>query len=187
MMMIKVLPIVFFLIESTGIQFTYAVKNIDCPIEQIKVTALVFPPYVVRANSSKYKGIAHDFVKEGLEKCFSHCKLSPPIWTFVNNTEDLIKSVATNSTDIALPIPSCIEYDLEDTDDWSSVNQSAHFVFENMITSPGLSYVVHTENFNFKARREIILRLLGIWPIVVFCLLLAGTSGIFVWALVSNM
>lgn len=183
--MIKVLAIVFFLIASRAmIQLTFAAKNTDCPTEQIKVTTLLLPPYVIHVNSTTHQGIAYDFIKKGLEKCFSHCQVGPVIWTFVNNTKDLIEIVTNKSTDIAFPIASCVEYELEESEDWSSENYS-NFVFEDMIESPGLSHIVHTENFNYKARKQIISQLVEIWPIVGFCLLLAGMSGIFVWALVS--
>ncbi|XP_031569206.1 uncharacterized protein LOC116303754 [Actinia tenebrosa] len=182
MAMVKVLAVFFFLIESCAIQQTSAAQNTDCPTEQLKVTALLLPPYVIHVNATTHQGIAYDFIKKGLERCFDHCQVGSVSWTFVNNTKDLVEIVTNKSTDIAFPITSYVEYELEKSEDWFSENHS-DFVFEEMMESPGLSHVIHTENFNHKARMHIVSNLLEIWPIVVFCLLLAGTSGIFVWAL----
>lgn len=164
----------------------------SCPSNGITVSVLIIPPYVQQSTASNGSGIAYDFVEQSLLKCFRSCNLPPVKWNFVNSSKVLRDVVLAKKTDLAFPIVPSLEQDIEQGE-LELMLQSNYgfsgnvtFVFDSLIGSPGLSFIVHTESFNSKARQHIVDGLLQIWPIVVLCLLLAGMSGIFVWALVSS-
>lgn len=181
------LVLLLYLISSAS---SVSSSSSGCPSTSIIVTALILPPYVIYHNSTSF-GIAIDFVRQSIKKCFRSCNLPPVQWNIVNTSTALKKAILSKSTDIAFPIVPSMEQEIEEgeldvkliSNVYNSTNNS--YVFENLIGSPGMSFIIHTNNFNKKARQHIIDALLEIWPIVVFCILLAGMSGIFVWAVVS--
>lgn len=125
-----------------------------------------------------------------LKKCFRPCKVE---WKLVNSSRALRDALLLKTTDFALPIVPFIEHELEDGElvqdienDFNSGGNNS-LDFKNIVSSPGLSFIVHTSNFNNRAKKHIIVALLQVWPIVVFLIILAGMSGIFVWALVSRI
>ncbi|XP_048581924.1 uncharacterized protein LOC5511609 isoform X2 [Nematostella vectensis] len=165
--------------------FEDAVRNADCPTEPIIVHILSLPPYAWQVNNTHSAGIAFTFIRRGLEKCFSHCNASQPKYVFVNSTDELCAVLLQNATDIALPITSALENELDDGDDptFDYYQKHPHLVFDSLVNSPGLSYVIHLGNTNDVVKNHMINALVEVWPVVIYCILLAGISGILVWVM----
>ncbi|EDO39895.1 predicted protein [Nematostella vectensis] len=165
--------------------FEDAVRNADCPTEPIIVHILSLPPYAWQVNNTHSAGIAFTFIRRGLEKCFSHCNASQPKYVFVNSTDELRAVLLQNATDIALPITSALENELDDGDDptFDYYQKHPHLVFDSLVNSPGLSYVIHLGNTNDVVKNHMINALVEVWPVVIYCILLAGISGILVWVM----
>ena len=144
---------------------------------------LVHPPMTTDYRDQNFKGILGDFFGEIIEKCFvEQCQISPKSFkiTVFNSTASFVGSMKENNSDIAFPIMRPLKMFLT-SDDYNG----SRFRFEEFMKTPWYSLILDVKNFNSKAN-SIVFKTLGesVWPIVIFTLLIAGISGICVWALV---
>ena len=154
-----------------------------CLLNGASLSVLVHPPMTTDYRDQNFKGILGDFFGEIIEKCFvEQCQISPKSFkiTVFNSTASFVGSMKENNSDIAFPIMRPLKMFLT-SDDYNG----SRFRFEEFMKTPWYSLILDVKNFNSKAN-SIVFKTLGesVWPIVIFTLLIAGISGICVWALV---
>lgn len=153
-----------------------------CLLNGASLSVLVHPPMTTDYRDQNFKGILGDFFGEIIEKCFvGQCQMSPESFkiTVFNSTASFVVSMKENNSDIAFPIMRPLKMFLT-SDDYNG----SRFRFEEFMKTPWYSLILDVKNFNSKAN-SIVFKTLGesVWPIVIFTLLIAGISGICVWAL----
>ena len=156
-----------------------------CPSTGLRISILYLPPFTNNTGSKIYRGILGDFFEHIVQKCFVQmCQLSMNSSTIklFNSTESFIKDIAANNTDIAFPITRPTKMFLS-----GETYTGPALMFDTLIKSPGYSLIMNVESVNSKANDIVFATLLeSTWPIFVFTLLIAGISGICVWALVRS-
>ena len=156
-----------------------------CPSTGLRISILYLPPFTNNTGSKIYRGILGDFFQHIVKKCFVQmCQLSMNSSTLkvFNSTESFIEDIAANNTDIAFPITRPTKMFLS-----GETYTGPLLMFDTLIKSPGYSLIMNVESVNSKANDIVFAALLeSTWPIFVFTLLIAGISGICVWALVRS-
>lgn len=144
------------------------------------------PPYVIPESWRKNRsGLLHDFVHGSLIYCFRqhNCNKTKITQNKVLKQDDLISSIHNETADIAFPIePSLPSLPTEGME--ASFIDSVTLV--GVIKSPGFAMVIDYNACKEKVEKLTTDTILSAWPICAAMLLLAGISGISIWALVSN-
>lgn len=157
-----------------------------CPDPPIRVSILNNPPFTLSSPRPAQKtGIVGDFFKDLVQKCFvKKCdNLTKDSFqmTRFNDTDSFVRSILDKQAQIAFPISRPVRTALtEQTDE-----NGPPLIFEELIVSPGYSFIMNVNIFNARANDVVMKTLMqNSWPIIVFTFLLAGISGICVWILV---
>lgn len=162
-------------ITTTGEQI-HPTKAI-CPFENVSISALIDPPYVVDSNVTK--GIISEFIIEALRTCFDtkicRGKIRHLQWRSLYTQDELSQAVKKKQSDLVFPVPPSLR---------SRRRQTVNYY--PVITTPGLALIV-----NYHACKKIAGTLLSttvssVWPILVFSLLMAGIMGVLIWAMVRE-
>ena len=158
----------------------------NCPISSTNFSAAFLhnPPYV-KANSTKWHGLIYDFVQAGLIRCFRRysCNMTKMHWKEVFSEEKLSSLTLEEKTDIAIPItPSLFSSLTEEL----STSRNWRVTLFTIVESPGLALVIDYDACKTKIEKIITYTILSAWPVCAVILLLAGISGISIWALVRN-
>lgn len=160
--------------------------NCSVPKTGLTVSVLIDPPYT-EFESGKVKGILGLYLHKIIKNCFiksPECRLSASVFRMkvFNDTASFFSDIEENKTDLAFPISSPRKKNMSDE---SYTGPNMHF--EVFIKSVEYSLIMDVKNFNRKMNDIVFAALLvSVWPIVVFTLLIAGISGIFVWILVCT-
>lgn len=158
----------------------------SCPISSANFTVAFLhnPPYV-KANTTKWHGLISDFVQAGLSRCFRRytCNMKMIHWKEVFSEETLSSLTLEEKTDIAIPITpslfSSLTGELSKSRDW-------RVTLVTIVESPGLALVIDYNACKTRMEEIITYTILSAWPVCAVILLLAGISGISIWALVSD-
>lgn len=180
---------VFLFLTISAIVRAESAKNsrnpVSCPLSNkttFTVNFVVDPPYVTKIarvrNGKTKQGIMYDFARMGITECFHSfkCSMKQVNWVAVNSTF-LNTSIVDGQTDVAFAIhPSATP----------SFPSSPLVTFLTPLHSPGLAFIVDYDACTKDTERLTVNTLLSaVWPNFSFTLLLAGISGIFIWALVN--
>ena len=141
------------------------------------------PPYV-KVNGTKWKGLLYDFVQWGLIRCFHQysCNTKAIHWKEIFSEDRLSAVVLDETTDIAIPITPSLSSSLTEE------LRNSRFTGVTLVTavkSPGLALVIDYHACKMKTEKLTTSTILSAWPVGAVILLLAGISGISIWALVS--
>lgn len=158
----------------------------NCPISSTNFSAAFLhnPPYV-KADRTKWHGLIYDFVQAGLIRCFRRysCNMTKMHWREVFSEEKLSSLTLEEETDIAIPITpslfSSLTEELSTSRDW-------RVTLVTIVESPGFALVIDYDACKTKIEKIITYTILSAWPVCAVILLLAGISGISIWALVRN-
>ena len=171
----------FFL--SAGVTSTWGIIEV-CPKSSSNFTVAFRhdPPYV-NVNGTKWKGLLYDFVQWGLIRCFHQysCNTKAIHWKEIFSEDRLSSVVLDKTTDIAMPITPSLSSLTEEL-------RNSRFTGVRLVTvvkSPGLALVIDYNACKMKTERLTTSTILSAWPVGAVILLLAGISGISMWALVS--
>lgn len=142
------------------------------------------PPYA-KANSTKRHGLLYDFVQAGLGRCFRHysCNMKTIHWREVFSEETLSTLTLDENTDIAIPITSSLYSSLTDK---LTNSRNTNVTLVTVVKSPGLALVIDYYACKMRIEKMTTDTILSAWPVCAVILLLAGISGISIWALVSH-
>lgn len=172
----------FFL--SAGVTCTRGI--IVCPKSSSNFTVAFRhdPPYV-KVNGTKWKGLFYDFVQWGLIRCFHQysCNTKAIHWKEIFSADRLSSVVLDKTTDIAMPITPSLSSSLTEE------LRNSRFTGVTLVTvvkSPGLVLVIDYHACKMKTEKLTTSTILSAWPVGAVILLLAGISGISIWALVST-
>lgn len=143
------------------------------------------PPYA-KANSTKRHGLLYDFVQAGLGRCFRHysCNMKTIHWREVFSEETLSTLTLDENTDIAIPITSSLYSSL--TEELAANSRNTRVTLVTVVKSPGLALVIDYYACKMRIEKMTTDTILSAWPVCAVILLLAGISGISIWALVSH-
>lgn len=173
--------IAFFL--SAGVTSTGAIIDV-CPKSSSNFTVAFRhdPPYV-KVIGTKWKGLLYDFIQWGLIRCFHQysCNTKAIHWKEISSEDDLSSGVLDKKTDIAMPITPSLSSLTEEL-------KNSRFTGVTLVTvvkSPGLALVIDYHACKMKIEKLTTRTILSAWPVGAVILLLAGISGISIWALVS--
>lgn len=149
------------------------------------VVAFLHDPPYAKANSTKRHGLLYDFVQAGLGHCFHHyrCDMKTIHWREVFSEETLSTLTLDENTDIAIPITSSLYSSL--TDELTN-SRNTNVTLVTVVKSPGLALVIDYYACKMKIEKMTTDTILSAWPVCAVILLLAGISGISIWALVSH-
>lgn len=174
----------FFLYAAADVISTKSTLD-DCPklSSNFTVAFLHDPPYV-KANSTKRHGLLYDFVVARLGHCFRqyYCNTKVIHWREVFSEDRLSSVILDKQADIAVPITPSLSSSLTE-ELTESKNNSVRLV--TVVKSPGLALVIDYHACKMKIEKLTTNTILSAWPVVAVILLLAGISGISIWALVS--
>jgi len=144
------------------------------------------PPYAIAnspGNSTKDNdGLLYDFVKAGLARCFRqyNCNTKKVVWKEVSSEDGLSSSILNETADSAFPISPSLSSSLtEELED----SNSDHVTLVGVVKSPGLAMVIDYNACKKRVEKLTITTILSAWPVCAVMLLLAGISGISIWAL----
>ena len=173
----------FFL--SAGVTSTRAIIDV-CPksSSNFTVTFRHDPPYVKAHDGTKWKGLLYDFVQWGLIRCFHQysCNTKAIHWREIFSEDRLSSVILDETADIAMPITPSLSSSL--TEELTSSKFSG-VTLVTVVKSPGLALVIDYHACKMKTERLTTSTILSAWPVGAVILLLAGISGISIWALVS--
>ncbi|KAL9981362.1 hypothetical protein ACROYT_G010055, partial [Oculina patagonica] len=175
----------FFLCTAANVTATRSTLDV-CPklSANFTVAFLHDPPYV-KANSTKRHGLLYDFVEAGLGHCFRqyHCNTKAIHWREVFSEDHLSSVILDKQADIAVPITPSLSSSL--TEELTDLkNNSVTLV--TVVKSPGLALVIDYHACKMKIEELTTSTILSAWPVVAVILLLAGISGISIWALETS-
>lgn len=148
------------------------------------------PPYAIAnspGNSTKDNdGLLYDFVKAGLARCFRqyNCNTKKIVWKEVSSEDGLSSSILNETADSAFPISPSLSSSLTEALEDSN---SDHVTLVGVVKSPGLAMVIDYNACKKRVEKLTITTILSAWPVCAVMLLLAGISGISIWALVSGL
>ena len=139
------------------------------------------PPF--RKDSFRDRcGLLCDLVKAGLTHCFGrrNC-ITSTVWTEVSSQDEFWTYIANETVDLALPIDPYISSSLAEKllDSYGD-----NITLIPVLKSPGFAMVIDYSVCKNRVQHVTINTILSTWPICAVMLLLAGISGIFIWALV---
>ena len=128
-------------------------------------------------------GLLCDLVKAGLNHCFGrhNCNTSA-VWTEVSSLDEFWTFIANETVDIALPIDPYISSSLAEK---LMESRGDNVTLIPVLKSPGLAMVIDYNVCKNKVQQLTTNTILSTWPICAVMLLLAGISGISIWALVG--
>lgn len=150
------------------------------------VVFLSEPPYVLDNSLKIGNGFIYDYVKAALDRCFTQyrCNTKNIIWKKVATQYDSSAYVLNGTADIAIPIAPSLSASLDE--EWEkSGNDRVTLV--GVLKSPGLAMVIDYSACKDQIASKTTATILSAWPICAAMLLLAGISGISIWALVSEL
>lgn len=128
-------------------------------------------------------GLLCDLVKAGLNHCFEHRNcITSTVWTEVSSKDEFWTYIANETVDIALPIDPYISSPLAEK--LLDSNGDNNITLIPVLKSPGLAMVIDYSVCKNRVQQLTTNTILSTWPICAAMLLLAGISGIFIWALV---
>lgn len=159
-----------------------------CPKSNFTVAFLHDPPYVKSSspiNSTKKNGLLYDFVQSGLNHCFHqyNCDTKAIDWRAVFSEDRLSSVILDAKADVAIPITPSLSSSLTE----ELTNSRNHDVtLVTVVKSPGLAMVIDYHACKMKIEKLTTSTILSAWPVCAVMLLLAGISGISIWALVSD-
>ena len=141
------------------------------------------PPYV-KVVGTKWKGLLYDFIEWGLNRCFHQysCNAKAIHWKEIFSEDRLSSVILDKTTDIAMPITPSLSSLTEEL-------RKSRFTDVTLITvvkSPGLALVIDYHACKMKIEKLTTSAILSAWPVGAVILLLAGISGISIWALVRT-
>lgn len=164
------------------------VGQLKCPVPRTGLMiSILYDPPLTEVKSGSVEGILGEYLQKIVKNCFINspeCNLPASVFQrkLFNSTKSFISAIEENKTDIAFPISGTLKTSLTD-DNYTGPNMQ----FEVFIKSAEYSLIMDVVNFNQKLNDIVFKALLvSVWPIVVFTLLIAGISGIFVWILVRT-
>ena len=148
------------------------------------VTFRYDPPYA-NANDRKWKGLLYDFVQWGLIRCFRQysCDTKAIHWREISSEDRLSVDILHKKADIVMPITPSLTSSLTEELRNSKITGVTLFT---VVKSPGLALVIDYHACKMKTEKLTTNTILSAWPVGAVILLLAGISGISIWALVST-
>ncbi|KAJ7386993.1 hypothetical protein OS493_003955 [Desmophyllum pertusum] len=158
-----------------------------CPKSNFTVAFLHDPPYVKSSspiNSTKKNGLLYDFVQSGLNHCFHqyNCDTKAIEWRAVFSEDRLSSVILDAKADVAIPITPSLSSSLTE----ELTNSRNHDVtLVTVVKSPGLAMVIDYHACKMKIEKLTTSTILSAWPVCAVMLLLAGISGISIWALLA--
>ena len=168
--------------DSRSKAFTSAFCSVSDP--DLTVVFLNEPPYVI-AKSTKYgNGLIYDFVRAGLARCFHqyNCNAKNVFWKGVSSQDELSSHILNGTAEIGIAIATSVLSTL--TEELEGLDDRVTLI--KVLTSPGLAMVIDYNVCKKKIESNTTKTIMSAWPIGAVMLLLAGISGIFIWALVSG-
>lgn len=149
------------------------------------VAFLPDPPYVLKTDSKNRHGLLYDFVQAGIGHCLRQhgCNSKATThWREINSEDSLSSVILEEKADIAVSIAPCLGSSLNEELTTSNNNK---VTLVNVVKSPGPALVIDYDACKKKIMQVTTDTILSAWPVVAIVLLLAGISGIAIWALVS--
>lgn len=150
----------------------------DCPFSNMSISVLIDPPYV---DNNIATGIISDFILYGLTVCFKtktcENKIKTLHWRKLQSEEEMVTAIKAKQAKLVFPVPPSLITNrkrLAKTVDYYPV-----------VTSPGLALIVNYHSCKKIANSALSQTVSSVWPILAFSLLMAGISGVFIWAIVS--
>ena len=143
------------------------------------------PPFQNKNNNIRGRcGLLCDLVKDGLSHCFKryNCNATNTVWRGVSSQDDLWWSIVNETADIALPVNPSLSSSLTDK---MADSHNENITLITVLKSPGLAVLIDYNVCKNRIQKLTTNTILSAWPICVVMLLLAGISGITIWALVS--
>ncbi|XP_067032765.1 uncharacterized protein [Acropora muricata] len=129
-------------------------------------------------------GLLCDLVKAGLTHCFGrHNCITSTVWTEVSSQDEFWTYIANETVDLALPIDPYISSSLAEK---LLDSHGDNITLIPVLKSPGFAMVIDYSVCKNRVQQVTINTILSTWPICAVMLLLAGISGIFIWALESR-
>ena len=171
----------FFL--SAGVTSTKGIIDV-CPKSSSNFTVAFRqdPPYV-KVIGTKRKGLLYDFIQWGLIRCFHQysCNTKVIHWKEIFSEDRLSSVVLDKTADIAMPITPSLSSLTEELRN----SRFTDVTLVAVVKSPGLALVIDYQACKMKIEKLTTSTILSAWPVGAVILLLAGISGISIWALVS--
>lgn len=171
-MMQTILLLLFLTILSE--QRITAVKE-SCPFENVSISALINPPYVDTTS-----GIINELILDGLRTCFKTkiCeeKIKHLQWKWLQSEDEMVTAIKKKQSELVFPVPPSL----------ITKRKRQEVEYYPVVTSPGLALIVNYHACKKIANTVLSQTVSSVWPILVFTLLLAGISGVCMWAMVSR-
>ena len=171
----------FFL--SAGVTSTKGIIDV-CPKSSSNFTVAFRqdPPYV-KVIGTKRRGLLYDFIQWGLIRCFHQysCNTKAIHWKEIFSEDRLSSVVLDKTADIAMPITPSLSSLTEELRN----SRFTDVTLVAVVKSPGLALVIDYQACKMKIEKLTTSTILSAWPVGAVILLLAGISGISIWALVS--
>ena len=159
-----------------------------CTISDTDFTVVFLsePPYVLDNSLRFGNGFVYDYVKAALAHCFAQyrCNTKNIAWKKVSTQYDLSAYVLNGTVDIAIPIAPSLSASL--AEEWEKSGNDRVTLVE-VLKSPGLAMIIDYSACKDRIGSKTTAIILSAWPICAAMLLLAGISGISIWALVSEL
>ncbi|XP_068750231.1 uncharacterized protein [Montipora capricornis] len=141
------------------------------------------PPFQNKNNNITGRcGLLCDLVRDGLSHCFKryNCNATNTVWRGVSSQDDLWWSIVNETADIALPVNPSLSSSLTDK---MADSHNENITLITVLKSPGLAVLIDYNVCKNRIQKLTTNTILSAWPICVVMLLLAGISGITIWAL----
>lgn len=151
----------------------------NCPLNNVTVSVFADPPY---ARINRTDGVISDFLRLGIKLCFkskSCTKAEDMQWKWVQSLDELENLIKKEKTNIAFPVPPSL------SSRRTRFSSKARVEYFSVLHSPGPALIVNNQACKRISNLLLIKTILSVWPVLLLTLLLAGISGVCIWALVS--
>jgi hypothetical protein len=154
----------------------------DCLLNNITVSVFADPPYTTINGTG---GVISDFIRLVLKLCFkskscSTREIEELQWKSLQSVDDLETLIKNEQTNIAFPVPPSLSTQR------SRLSAKAKVEYFSVIHSPGPALIVDYQVCQRISNLLLTKTILSVWPIFLLTLLLAGISGVCIWALVCK-
>ncbi|XP_031558239.1 uncharacterized protein LOC116294731 [Actinia tenebrosa] len=161
----------------TSIRYKKSNYSVNCPLNDVIVSVFADPPYS-RNNSTD--GVMSDFIRLGIKLCFKSksCTKTKDIqWKWVQSVDELESLIKNEQTNIAFPVPPSL------SSRRTRFSVKARVEYFPILLSPGPALIVNNQACQRISKLLLVKSILSVWPILLLTLLLAGISGVLIWAL----
>ena len=158
-----------------------------CPKRALLITAIIKEPYTIeptnRTLADRRRGVLYDFLDHSLSACFPNCQSAPNMkWTYVREWHELADRISERKADFYLPITTPMRTTIMSN---HSLGNKVTLT-DGVAKSCGFVFIIDEVIYNERTKALFLSGLVKMWPILALIVLLAGTSGVFIWTLVRS-